>query len=132
MAISMAMSDTDKFMDKFDPINSNREKRKKMRTQPGSGNESTSTNNGGRKNGNNKRDNRKAGYQYNEKGLLIFDGADLCDCLSDNCPGCFFPCPKCRSAKCGTECRVNRRWVLETVTVDGTTEVIKNKHLPPQ
>jgi hypothetical protein len=52
----MAMSDTDKFMDKFDPINSNREKRKKMRTQPGSGNESTSTNNGGRKNGNNKRD----------------------------------------------------------------------------
>ncbi|XP_046439160.1 ARL14 effector protein-like isoform X2 [Daphnia pulex] len=131
MAISMAMSDTDKFMDKFDPINSNREKRKKMRTQPGSGNESTSTNNGGRKNGNNKRD-KKAGYQYNEKGLLIFDGADLCDCLSDNCPGCFFPCPKCRSAKCGTECRVNRRWVLETVTVDGTTEVIKNKHLPPQ
>jgi hypothetical protein len=55
MAISMAMSDTDKFMDKFDPINSNREKRKKMRTQPGSGNESTG-NNGGRKNGNNKRD----------------------------------------------------------------------------
>jgi hypothetical protein len=54
MAISMAMSDTDKFMDKFDPINSNREKRKKMRTQPGSGSESTG--NGVRKNGSNKRD----------------------------------------------------------------------------
>lgn len=35
MAISMAMSDTDKFMDKFDPVNSNREKRKKMRLHHG-------------------------------------------------------------------------------------------------
>lgn len=52
MAISMAMSETDKFMDKFDPVNSNREKRKKMRTQPGSGGESTV--NSGRKHGNKK------------------------------------------------------------------------------
>lgn len=49
MAISMAMSDTDKFMDKFDPVNSNREKRKKMRTQP----EGTT---GNKKNGKNKRE----------------------------------------------------------------------------
>ena len=33
----MAMSDTDKFMDKFDPVNSNREKRKKMRLNHGGG-----------------------------------------------------------------------------------------------
>merc|ERR1712071_729562 len=33
MAISMAMSETDKFMDEFDPVNSNREKRKKIRAQ---------------------------------------------------------------------------------------------------
>lgn len=45
----MAMSDTDRFMDKFDPVNSNREKRKKMRTQPGSGGEGNSAN-GKRKN----------------------------------------------------------------------------------
>lgn len=31
--ISGAMSETDKFMDKFDPVNSEREKRKKMRHQ---------------------------------------------------------------------------------------------------
>ena len=36
MAMSVAMSETDKFMDKFDPVNSNREKRKKLRSQPGS------------------------------------------------------------------------------------------------
>lgn len=120
---------------------------------------------------------RKARCLYNEKGLLLFDGADQyvtnfkllcdkllelnivvsvcrCDCLNENCPGCFFPCPKCRSAKCGSECRyyflcrwglsywlltsvldlirINRRWVLETISVDGTSEVIKNQHLPPQ
>lgn len=46
----MAMSDTDKFMDKFDPVNSNREKRKKMRLHPTTG----SDKNGGR--GGNKRD----------------------------------------------------------------------------
>lgn len=49
----MAMSETDKFMDKFDPVNSNREKRKKMRTQPGSSS-TESTANGGRINGNKK------------------------------------------------------------------------------
>lgn len=53
MAISMAMSETDKFMDKFDPVNSNREKRKKLRTLPGSGNESNNT---GRGKGKNKKD----------------------------------------------------------------------------
>jgi len=31
---SVQMSDTDKFMDKFDPSQSNREKRKKLRTLP--------------------------------------------------------------------------------------------------
>ena len=48
----MAMSETDKFMDNFDPVNSIREKRKKMRTQPGSGSDSGR----GNGNGNNKRD----------------------------------------------------------------------------
>jgi len=33
--ISVAMSKTDLFMENFDPVNSNREKRKKLRTQPG-------------------------------------------------------------------------------------------------
>ena len=41
---SVQMSDTDKFMEKFDPSQSNREKRKKLQTQP-----SASDNNGGGK-----------------------------------------------------------------------------------
>ena len=39
---SVQMSDTDKFMEKFDPSQSNREKRKKLQAQP-------SDNNGGGK-----------------------------------------------------------------------------------
>lgn len=37
------MSDTDKFMDKFDPSQSNREKRKKLQSQP------PTTDNGGKR-----------------------------------------------------------------------------------
>ena len=29
---------------------------------------------------------------YNDKGLLNHDGTDQCDCLTENCKGCFFPC----------------------------------------
>ena len=113
---SVQMSDTDKFMDKFDPSQSNREKRKKLRTLP-------STYDNGNKRVeklvttkllqyhianlqiNHFLKSRKAGIMYSDKGILLHDGADVCDCLSNHCPGCFFPCPKCRSPKCGLECR---------------------------
>ena len=42
---------------------------------------------------------------YDDKGILVSCKKDLCDCMDDTCPGCHFPCPKCRSNKCGHECR---------------------------
>jgi hypothetical protein len=35
---------------------------------------------------------------------------DDCDCLNVRCPGCFLPCPKCRSNKCGVVCQSGRLW----------------------
>ena len=46
---------------------------------------------------------------YDDGGLLVADGRDLCDCLRENCPGCFYPCERCRSSKCGAECRCLRK-----------------------
>ncbi|KAK7865381.1 hypothetical protein R5R35_001868 [Gryllus longicercus] len=98
-----------KFMENFDPEQSNREKRKLTRK----------IYTGGR---------RKANSLYDEKGILISNGKDLCDCLEESCPGCHFPCPKCRSPKCGHECRVNRKWAYDSVEIEGTNEVIHNKY----
>ncbi|CAB3378222.1 Hypothetical predicted protein [Cloeon dipterum] len=58
---------------------------------------------------------------YNEDGFMITTGADLCDCGTQECPGCHFPCVKCRSLKCGHECRRNRKWKYETVKCDTVT-----------
>ena len=37
---------------------------------------------------------------YDSQGLLIFSGMDLCDCLDEDCLGCFYACPACGSTKC--------------------------------
>ncbi|XP_065337598.1 ARL14 effector protein-like [Cloeon dipterum] len=55
---------------------------------------------------------------YTEEGVFIATGTDLCDCGTQECPGCHFPCVKCRSLKCGHECRRNRKWKYETVKCD--------------
>ena len=66
---------------------------------------------------------KRAVKKYDRKGRLLVNQADLCDCLSKECPGCFYPCPKCKSTKCGPTCRSNRRWVYTTI-LDENGEVI--------
>ena len=59
---------------------------------------------------------------YDEEGILVNSGLDLCDCLDVGCGGCHYPCKKCQSQKCGGECRGNRRWVYQEVEIEGTNE----------
>ncbi|EDL27771.1 RIKEN cDNA 2700007P21, isoform CRA_b, partial [Mus musculus] len=64
---------------------------------------------------------------YDSQGLLIFSGMDLCDCLDEDCLGCFYACPTCGSTKCGAECRCDRKWLYEQIEIEGG-EIIHNKH----
>nr|XP_020738562.1 ARL14 effector protein-like [Odocoileus virginianus texanus] len=66
---------------------------------------------------------KRAVRKYDRKGRLLVNQADLCDCLDEDCLGCFYPCPKCNSTKCGPTCRSNRRWVYTSV-LDENGEVI--------
>ncbi|XP_036888141.1 ARL14 effector protein-like isoform X1 [Sturnira hondurensis] len=56
--------------------------------------------------------------KYDKSGRLICNDADLCDCLEKNCLGCFYPCPKCNSNKCGPECRCGRKWVYDAIVTE--------------
>ena len=66
---------------------------------------------------------KREAKKYDRKGRLLVNQADLCDCLNEECPGCFYPCPKCKSTKCGPTCRCNRRWVYTTI-LDESGDVI--------
>ena len=96
----------EEFLSEFDQTNSERERRKAKTTyKDGRG--------------------RKQTRIYDEKGILISSNKDLCDCMDDRCPGCHFPCPKCRSNKCGHECRQNRKWIFDCVELDGIPGTLK-------
>lgn len=106
--------ESSKFMTNFDPSVSRRTKQQAK---------------GGRATGNSSGNVRKAAV-YDNKGVIIQLGLDVCDCLEENCPGCHFPCPKCRSAKCGHECRANRKWQYDSVELDGIPGTLRNnQHL---
>jgi len=53
---------------------------------------------------------------YDDRGYHRQANEDFCDCLDKRCPGCHFPCPKCKSLKCGFDCRQNRKWQVEFIT----------------
>ncbi|XP_054262271.1 uncharacterized protein LOC128986134 isoform X2 [Macrosteles quadrilineatus] len=108
VASELRLEDEMKFMENFDPEKSKREQRKLNRKIS---NVAT----------------RKS--VYDEKGIHVKTGLDLCDCLNDKCEGCFFPCTRCRSTKCGHECRTARRWMYETHTIQGMDEIIQNQYL---
>ena len=96
---------TKKFLRNFDPEHSEREKRKlHRRLYQG----------------------HKRHALYNENGVYMQTGDDLCDCLNLNCAGCHFPCPKCSSRKCGHECRNTRKWIYESIENEGSDIVIRN------
>ncbi|XP_042308819.1 ARL14 effector protein-like [Sceloporus undulatus] len=61
---------------------------------------------------------KKTVRKYDRRGCLLSSKIDLCDCLEKNCLGCFYPCPKCNSTKCGAECRCNRRWVYDQIKTE--------------
>ncbi|KFP25237.1 ARL14 effector protein-like, partial [Colius striatus] len=60
----------------------------------------------------------KTTRKYDKHGRLLCNNIDLCDCLEKNCLGCFYPCSKCNSTKCGPECRCNRKWVYDTIETE--------------
>lgn len=101
------LMDAEKFMENFDPDTSVRERRKLTRKI-------------------NSNVRRPQGALYDEVGVHLNTGVDLCDCLNSNCSGCHFPCPKCKSTKCGPECRVNRKFVYEQLEYQGCDLTVKN------
>lgn len=67
-----------------------------------------------------KRLERNSRAKYDGEGLDKETGQDICDCLIENCPGCWMDCPTCGSRKCGPECRLYRRYRYEHVDIEGT------------
>ena len=54
-------------------------------------------------------------FLFDENGTHRESGKNVCDCLKDGCPGCFFPCKSCGSVKCGRKCRSLRKWFYTRV-----------------
>lgn len=64
---------------------------------------------------------------FDGNGSYRHNGRDVCDCLDNFCCGCHYPCPKCKSPKCGNQCRRYRAeayssiyWESQKVTQHNT------------
>ncbi|KAI0216283.1 ARL14 effector protein [Lamellibrachia satsuma] len=106
----LAFRNPGRFMENFDPDRSAREMRKVNRRIY--------------------RDCIRKNQTYDDRGRLLMDSRDICDCLEPNCLGCHFDCTKCGSPKCGPECRRNRRWYYQDVEVEGANHKIHFNNPP--
>lgn len=67
---------------------------------------------------------------YDGRGRIRSSGLDACDCLNNACSGCHFPCPNCKSQKCGNECRAFRNDFVKRIYYDGLDSIShKNPNL---
>ncbi|XP_064541962.1 ARL14 effector protein [Drosophila montana] len=66
---------------------------------------------------------------YDEYGNIRSNGLDVCDCMNEECDGCWYECRSCGSPRCGPQCRVNRKFFYENIVYDGKDLTISNKHL---
>ncbi|KAH8260741.1 hypothetical protein KR038_010434 [Drosophila bunnanda] len=64
---------------------------------------------------------------YDEYGNIRFNGLDICDCMNEECDGCWYGCRCCGSTKCGPQCRSNRKFFYEGIIYDGKDLSITNK-----
>lgn len=104
-------AETEKFLGNFNPETSFRERKKLMK-----------------KMNPNKNVYIPPGALYDDRGIHLLSGVDLCDCLILECPGCFFECKKCRSPKCGFECRVYRKFSYDEIAFNGCDFRVKNPY----
>lgn len=63
---------------------------------------------------------------FDGNGRYRTGGQNVCDCLIENCVGCHFPCPKCKSPKCGNECRQYRQYAYGYVFSEASKTTIFN------
>ncbi|XP_023174068.1 ARL14 effector protein [Drosophila hydei] len=65
---------------------------------------------------------------YDEYGNIRSNGLDVCDCMNEQCDGCWYECRNCGSTRCGPQCRANRKFFYENIVYDGKDLTITNKH----
>ncbi|XP_017087956.2 ARL14 effector protein [Drosophila bipectinata] len=65
---------------------------------------------------------------YDEYGNIRSNGLDVCDCMNEECEGCWYECRNCGSLKCGPQCRTNRKFFYEGIIYDGKDLSLINKY----